>query len=185
MSNPEAQAIELKGKELAFALAWIELGPCTGRNKQAAVKAGYAPASASVTGSKLLKKPKIAAYVRAREAAIVKHIEDKQLVTREWIISQLKKVYAQSMVGEPEMVWEDGKLVHSGLWTFNDRGANRALELLGKTIGMFSDKKDDKAADLFNLTINLGDAPKEQKTIEHQPAPPCIDVPIINLDAPL
>lgn len=175
MSNNTPQSTELKGKELAFALAWIELGPCTGRGKQAAVKAGFAPKSASVTASKLLKKPNIAAYIQAREGVILKHVEDNQLVTREWIIRQLKLVYAQSMIGEPEMVWEDGEKVHSGLWTFNDRGANRALELLGKTIGMFSDKKDDKQADPFELNIYLTEPSPRQKTITH-------DLPVINME---
>lgn len=182
MNNDTTQAIELKGKELAFALAYIELGPVKGRTTQAALKAGFSKASAATLGSRMLKKVEVASYVRAHERELVKKIEEKALVTREWIIEQLKEVYKQSMKAEPRMVWRDGECIHDGEWMFNDRGANRSLELLGKTIGMFSDKKDDKSTDFFNLTINLApEAPNNSPTIEHQPAR-VADMPTVNLE---
>lgn len=88
------------------------------------------------------------------------------------------------------MVWQDGELVHSGLYTFNDRGANRSLELLGKTIGMFSDKKDaDDGLGGFSLVINLEkpqpNKPPEGQVIEHQAQPPQPNPALtINLEPP-
>lgn len=129
----------------------------------------------------------VAAYVREREHAILKHIEDKQLVTKEQLIERLHKVYAQSMQGEPDMIWEDGELLHSGLWKFDSKGACKAVELLGKSINMFSDKIDDKTKEPFNLNIILTppepkNAIAHGKTIEHQPP---ADTPTINLEPPV
>jgi phage terminase small subunit len=190
MTDSKPQASDLQGKELAFALAWIELGPINGRGPQAAVKAGYAPKSAGVTASKLLRKPKIEAYIRAREEHLVSLIEDKQLVTRELIISRLHKIYEQCMRGEPEMIWENGELVHSGLWTFDSKGACRAVELLGKTIHMFADKSPERNKEPFNLNIILTEPQKNKSfqgtTVDHFPDPPKMvgETPTINLEQP-
>lgn len=183
MSKTDKQPTELTGKDLAFALAYIELGPVRGRTTQAAIKAGFSKTSAATMGSRLLKKVEVSTYVRTREQEIVKKIEEKQLVNKQWVIEQLKEVYKQSMRGEPHMVWEDGKMVPSGEWMFDSRGANRALELLGKTIGMFSEKKPENPNDTFNLTINLGaDEQKKALTIDYAPSPQPTDTPTINLE---
>lgn len=187
MTQTPPQHPPLKPKELALADAYISLGPIIGRVRQAAVIAGFAPKSAGGEGSKALKKPHIAAYIREREGAVRAHIEEKQLVHREWVIEQLVKVYHQSMVGEPEMVWVDGKMEHSGLYTFNDRGANKALELLGKEIGMFRDNGKPPPAP-FNLTIDLGyEPPKPPPAPVAAPDKKMIDVtpePVIASNQP-
>lgn len=174
----------LTAQQLQFASAYLEITPCYNRGSQAAVKAGFAPKSARNAAARLMRIDAVAAYIRERENIIAVKLEEKQLVTAEWVVEQLKKVYCQSMVGEPQMVWENGELMHSGLWSFNDRGANKALELLGKTIKMFNDKAD-KATEPFNLNIILTEPEKptgRAQVIEHQPQ--VYETPTINLEGP-
>lgn len=183
----ETEQTPLSARELLFADEYIRLGACKGRGKQAAVKAGLSPKTADAAGRRMLKNVRVAAYIREREGVILQHIENKQLVTRELIIDRLNLIYAQCMIGEPEMVWQDGELVHSGLWQFDSKGALRATELLGKTINLFTEKVDPNK-EPFNLNIILTEPERRApKTIEHEPqesSPGAYDTPTINLERP-
>ena len=70
------RAQDLNARQLKFANRILD-GNCTG--KQAAIDAGYAPASAEVTSSKLLSNAKVAAYIaKHRENA-----EERAAISRE------------------------------------------------------------------------------------------------------
>jgi phage terminase small subunit len=114
---------------------------------QAAIRAGYSPRTARAQGSRLLTNADISAAVQAAEAAIV----ERTKVTQEYVVGTLTEVVERCMERAPVMVrdpldgrkWiqkedEDGNHV----WQFDAKGANQALGLLGKHLGIFTDKKE-------------------------------------------
>lgn len=101
--------------------------------KQAAIRSGYSPKTAEVQGSRLLSNAKVQAYIGLKQ----KKLEERTSVTVEWIIERLKDVYDKSMQAVPVLDHEGNE---TGEYRFEANAANRSLELLGKHIGMFTDK---------------------------------------------
>lgn len=62
-------------------------------------------------------------------------------LTKEWVIETLKENVARAMQATPVRLDEDGEAVN-GEYTYQGSVANRALELLGKELGMFVDRKE-------------------------------------------
>ncbi|MDJ0952017.1 MAG: terminase small subunit [Alphaproteobacteria bacterium] len=85
------------------------------------VEAGYSPASARRNAYRLSARPDIRARVDELHAAAA----ERARVDKLWIIAQLRGLAEQCLD-------ED---------SFNPSGANRALELLGKEIGMFTERR--------------------------------------------
>ncbi len=111
--------------------------------KQAAIRAGYSERSAEVTGSKLLSNPKVS---RAIGDAIKKRAERAQL-TADYVVKNLKEVAERCMQKRPVLNMKGEQVVDeegNAKWTFDSKGANRALELLGKHLGIFTEKVDAK-----------------------------------------
>ena len=80
--------------------------------------------------------------VRELQAEQVKRLS----ISADWVIIKLKETLDQCMAAVPVMVW-DPELkckVESGDYVFDSKGAERALELIGKHIGMFTDKVEVK-----------------------------------------
>lgn len=93
--------------------------------KQAAIRAGYSKKTAEWIGPQLLKKTHVSKVVKK---ALSKR-SDKTEITAEWVIEKLKIVLTTCL--DPQ----EG---------FNAAGANKALELIGRHIGMFTEKIDLK-----------------------------------------
>lgn len=118
---------------------------------KAYVAVGYSEKGAAQSASRLLKDADVAARIdELREAVAVRGVE-KAAVDRAWVTARLREVAERSMQAEP-VTDRDGN--STGEYTFNAAGANRALELLGKELGMFVERKhvttgplDDLAAD--------------------------------------
>jgi hypothetical protein len=87
--------------------------------KEAAIRAGYSPKAAAQQAYELLKLPKVRSMVDAEARDSL----DRVRVDRDWINERLKI--------EAETAETDGARI-------------RALELLGKDIGMFVDRKEVK-----------------------------------------
>jgi phage terminase small subunit len=103
--------------------------------KQAAVRAGYSTKTAAQQGSHLLKLPLVAAAVAERQAARAARCE----VDAAWVLSQLREVALRCLQAVP-LLDRSGR--ETGEWRFNASGANRALELIGKHLGMFGERLD-------------------------------------------
>lgn len=105
---------------------------------QAAVRAGYAANSARKTASRLLTNADILARVRELQREQTARLA----LTQDYVLQQLVDTYRCCREPEPVLVYDpdaDG-MVESGKYQFDSKGALRALELIGKHLGMYQDK---------------------------------------------
>lgn len=109
---------------------------------QAAIRAGYSKKTARSQASTLLTYPNILARIRDLQ----KEQTERLAITSDWVIQQLVDVVKKSKEPEPVMEWdyEEKALVKTGEYTFDSKGATKALELLGKHLGMYVDKVELK-----------------------------------------
>jgi len=115
----------------------------------AAIRAGYAPANSRKRAFDLLRVPEIAKAVAVGFEKQLKEVD----ISQEWVISKLMANAERAMRDESA---RDHKGKPTGSNTYNGAVANRAYELIGKHLGMFSDKTE---VDLnFNVTISRRDA---------------------------
>lgn len=118
------------------------------------VCAGYSGAGASVSASRLLKNAAVANRV-AELLAEREHIHaqatadaiERTALTKEWVIETLMENVRRAMQATP-VRGEDGE--ERGEYTYQGSVANRSLELLGKELGMFIDRKEVKRVDEFD-----------------------------------
>ena len=104
---------------------YIEAGFNTGDKKQAASHA-----------SKLKKKPEVAARISELEESIREKGLEGAGLTREYVIDQLRENVEMAKLAVP-ITDKDGN--PTGEYKQNLPAANKALELLGKEVGMFKD----------------------------------------------
>ena len=106
---------------------------------QAAIRAGYSERTASRIGPQLLGKTWVREAIEKAQAKRARRVE----VTQDYVLSNLVEVVERTMQRAPvldrkgeQVTDEEGRAV----WTFDAKSANRALELLGKHLGIFTDK---------------------------------------------
>jgi phage terminase small subunit len=110
----------------------------------AAIRAGYSPKTAYSIASRLLRNVKI----RARVTELMDERSKRTLVDADFVVRNLLDITAKCQQKVPVMEWnaenkcmeqktdEEGKAI----WEFDSSGANKALELLGRHLAMFTDK---------------------------------------------
>lgn len=111
---------------------------------QAAIRAGYSASSADVNGSRMLGNAKVA---RAIAEKTEKRSQATSL-TAEYVVNSLMEVAERCLQRRPVMVFDpvERSMVQATddegnhIWQFDSQGANRSLELLGKHLGMYTDK---------------------------------------------
>ena len=98
---------------------------------EAARRAGYSKRTANQKGYELRQKPEI------QEAIIIakKARSERTEVDQDWIIERLVENVERAMTVEPVMVGGE----KTGEYTYQGSVANKALELLGRHQGMFTD----------------------------------------------
>lgn len=106
---------------------------------QAAIRAGYSVKTAYRQGADLLQRTSIREAIEKAQAKRARRVE----VTQDYVLSNLVEVVERTMQRAPvldrkgeQVTDEEGRAV----WTFDAKNANRALELLGKHLGIFTDK---------------------------------------------
>lgn len=133
-----ADASKLTEKERIFADEYIKTTNAT----QSAIKAGYAENSASVTGSKMLRKPKVRQYIDT----VMNERSKNTIATADEVLEYLTRV----MIGEEKDAF--------GLdVSVADR--TKAAELLGKRHMLFTDKVKLDA----EIEIDISDRMKQAR----------------------
>jgi hypothetical protein len=129
-------------KHEAFAQAYV----LTNNGVKAAIEAGYAPSgsrnAASVRAAGLLKNAKVKARISELQQQLTKKATQAVALDRAWVLDRLKQ--------NADLALDE-----------KDRSAaNRALELLGKEIGMFVERRQIQIGPLEQL-----DAPRLQRLL--------------------
>ncbi len=102
---------------------------------QAAIRAGYSEKTARAAGCRLLAHPDIAASVAEAQEERAERTE----LSQDWVITQLVENVHRAMIA---VAVRDREGNETGEWTYQGSVANRALELLGKHLGMFVERKE-------------------------------------------
>ena len=123
-------AAKLTSKQQAFCEEYLVDLNAT----QAAIRAGYSAHTAKEMGCENLSKPNIAdliANLKAERSA-------KTELNARWVLDRLKIVHDRCMQ-EEAVTDAEGR---TGEYKFEHSGANRSLELIGKHLAMFTEKKE-------------------------------------------
>ena len=100
---------------------------------QAAIRAGYSPKTANEQASRLLANVSVATAV-AEQRQIAAQRND---LTIDWVLDGLKQNLRRAMQAEPVF---DAEGRATGEYVYQGAVANKALELLGRHIGMWAVK---------------------------------------------
>lgn len=134
---------ELNEKQRAFAVEYLVDGNAT----KAAMRAGYSENSAYSQGERLLKKAEIQALL----GELRSQRDKRTLVTVDYVVSSLREVAERCLQRAP-VTNAKGKQVQDeqgrDVWKFDSTGANRALELLGKHVNAFGERKEETSEDM-------------------------------------
>ena len=105
---------------------------------QAAIRAGYSAHTAYSIGQENLNKPEIK---QAIDAAMSER-QQRTAITADYVLHSLHEIAQRCMQKSPVMTKGEQAIDEEGrhLWTFDARNAIRALELIGRHMGMFTDK---------------------------------------------
>lgn len=127
------------------------------QSTEAYVAAGFQKSPAAA--SRLSKSSKVSQRVTelltqraARTERVAEKVTEKLALTKEWVVSRLMENAERSLRRVP-VLDDDGK--PTGEWKYDGTVANRALELLGKHLGILIERREigepgefDRLADL-------------------------------------
>lgn len=111
---------------------------------QAAIRAGYSEKTASVKANQLLHNENILNAIKQNQKELV----ESSCLTEEKVIARLEEILERCMSADPVMEWnyEEHCYKPTGEYQFDSKGALKAIEMLGKHLGMF-EKKENKNTD--------------------------------------
>lgn len=103
---------------------------------QAAIRAGYSEKTAAVKANQLLHKENILNTIKQYQKELV----ESSCLTEEKVIAKVEEILDRCMSAEPVMEWnyEEHRYEPTGEYQFDSKGALKAIEMLGKHLGMFN-----------------------------------------------
>lgn len=129
--------MELTAKQEAFCLA-VAKGLTQADAYRSAYNAGsMKPDTIQRNACKLMKDNKVATRVEELRAPVVEKAIEKAAVDKAWVMQRLVRVSDMGMQAEPVV---DNEGSPTGEYKQNLAAANKALELIGKELGMFVDR---------------------------------------------
>lgn len=133
MSENSAEIkVKLKPQQERFCREYVLNG---GKQKEAAISAGYSPKTASAQASRLLTNVNILSRIHAIQIEELKKLS----VTPESVIMKFLEIYDRCMQAKPVMEWDysEHKMVETGEYMFDSKGAINALTKIGDYLAMF------------------------------------------------
>lgn len=120
---------------------------------RAYVTAGYSKAGAEQSANRLLKNADIQTRIAQLRAAIEQPSRERAIekaaVDKAWVLHNLTQIVKMGMAVEPVRDEQGNEL--GELKAANLPAANKALELVGKELGMFIDRKEIRTGELDGL----------------------------------
>ena len=116
--------------------------------KEAAIRAGYSERTAASQASRLMRDPDVKAY---RDALLQEQF-DAIGITKHSIAAEVWEIYRKCVQKEPVLEWNSvtKEWEHKGVWTFNVKGALKALDMLGKLLpGVEEDGSEESFEDMI------------------------------------
>jgi hypothetical protein len=111
------------------------------------ISAGFSPNGAKVSAYRLLRLAPVKARVDELSVCVSQSAVTRAAVDREWVLSNLKENVERSMRHEPV---HDSRGVPTGEFRYEGGVANRALELIGKELGMFGERSVSLSVTAFS-----------------------------------
>ena len=110
---------------------------------QAAIRAGYSPKTAYSIGQRLLKNVEVSQAISQAMAERKQRTE----INADYVLHNLREIVERTMQKKPVIVKGEQAIDENGnnLWCFDAKNAIKALELIGRHLGMFTDKREVKA----------------------------------------
>ena len=132
---------------------------------QAAVRAGYSEKTANEQGARLLANVSVANAVAEGQAERAQRTE----ISQDYVLNSLVEVTERCLQRRPvcgalggQVTDEDGNSV----WAFNAQGANKALELIGKHLGMFKERMEHSGKDGAPIAVEHGVSPAVEAVLK-------------------
>jgi phage terminase small subunit len=98
---------------------------------------GCSEEAARKNGSRLMTNDDIRSEIERRQQEINKKVEEETEISVKWVLDSFKSIAERCMTAEPVLDREGNE---TGEYKFDSSGANKALENIGKHLGMFTDK---------------------------------------------
>lgn len=129
----------LTPKQEAFCLAYIETGNASEAYRRAYNAKKMKPETVNRTAKEMMDHPKIAATIAELREKVTEEAVKKLEISKEWVLEELVQVVSMAKQAEPVT---DAQGNPTGEYKQNLAAANRALELIGKELAMFIDRKE-------------------------------------------
>lgn len=143
MGEKKEESCELSPKRERFCREYV----IDHNGTQAAIRAGYSEKTAGSQAERLLKKVEVQSRIAELEKDIAKTLE----IDAQWVLRRSVELVERCMQRVPvtEFDYENKEVVQKidpetgmGIWSFDSRGANAALDRIARYTGGFSDRID-------------------------------------------
>ncbi len=160
---------KLSHKQAAFVDAYLLNSNAT----QAAKLAGYSERSAGETGTELLHKPHVLAVINAKRCEIT----NESKVTVAWVLAML--VESATVCLKTMKIRDKDGISTGDVKLVDSAGGHKALELLGKHLGMFVERVE------VDATINVSNPALQAFSVDELRALSdklAIEVPVVEAE---
>ena len=131
----------------------------SGQKPETAYKSVYGNSKgAAQSASRLAKNPKIVARIQELNSEVVGQVLTRVGLDRSYVLDNLREIAERCMQVRAVPL-------KPGVFQFNAAGATKALELIGKELGMFVERKEvGKPGEFANLTDDELEAARQMLT---------------------
>lgn len=142
--------VALTVKQEAFCLAFVETGIASEAYRRSYSAGRMKQETIHVKAAELMADGKVAVRIAELRAAATKKAVKKLEISKEWVLGQLVENVAMAKSAEPVL---DNEGNPTGEYKQNLAAANKALELIGKELAMFVERKEVRNGSLDDASI--------------------------------